>query len=155
MGGWNEDQVYLMKKGADLGWPITESTLCFDNPKNMFQYTAPLADCNRAGIAPPNIPRPHSYPRGNVNTNCVIGPVIYRGNVNSPLYEVAFFADHTARKLFAARLDADNKAVEMNEYGKTPFQIMHLHEASDGRILVAGQQSRQSHCLNDPLLLSH
>lgn len=56
--------------------------------------TAPLPDCNRTGIAPPNVALPHSYPRGNVNTNCVIGPVIYRGDIGSPLYGVMFFADH-------------------------------------------------------------
>lgn len=153
VGGWNEDQIYLMKKGLNFGWPVTEGTLCYDNSKNMFQYTAPLPDCSRTGIAPPNIALPHSYPRSNVNTNCVIGPVIYRGNVGSPLYGVMFFADHTAQKLFAVRLDADNKVAEMKDYGRTPFPIIHLHEAGDGRVLVAGLDSRQFHYLDDPGLL--
>jgi glucose/arabinose dehydrogenase len=52
VGGWNEDHVSLMKKGSNFGWPITEATTCFDNSKTMFQYTAPKADCNRAGITP-------------------------------------------------------------------------------------------------------
>lgn len=153
VGGWNEDQIYRLRKGANFGWPITEGTVCFDNSKSMFQYTAPLPSCNRTGITPPDIALPHSLPRGNVNTNCVIGPVVYRGNPASPLYGVLFFADYTARKLMAARLGADGKLVEMKEYPRMPFPIVHLMEASDGRILVSGLANRQFFYLDDPGLL--
>ncbi|MDB5103146.1 MAG: Protein up-regulated by thyroid hormone-putative PQQ-dependent glucose dehydrogenase [Fibrobacteres bacterium] len=153
VGGWNEDHVSLIRKGANFGWPITESTVCFDNSRTMFDYTAPLAVCDRTGITPPTIPVPHSFPRGNVNTNCVMGPVIYRGNPASPLYGVVFYADHTAQKLFAARLDGDGKVIESKEYAKTPFQIIHLQEAGDGRILVSGLATSQFYYLDDPGLL--
>jgi hypothetical protein len=116
VGGWNEDHVSIMKKGSNLGWPITEATVCFDNSKTMFQYTAPKADCNRAGITPPTIPVPHSFPRSNVNTNCVIGPVVYRGNAASPLDGVVFYSDHTAQTLHATRLDSDGKVLESKAY---------------------------------------
>lgn len=153
VGGWNEDHISMIKRAANFGWPITEATQCFDNSRTMFDYTAPLATCNRAGITPPTIPLPHSLPRGNVNTNCVMGPVIYRGNPNSPLYGALFFADHTARKLYAARLDANGNLSELKEYAKTPFQIIHLQEAGDGRILVSGLATSQFYYLDDPGLL--
>ncbi len=153
VGGWNEDHVSLIKRGANFGWPITEATQCFDNSRTMFDYTAPLAACDRTGITPPTIPLPHSLPRGNVNTNCVMGPVIYRANTASPLYGVVFYADHTAQRLYAARLDVNGKVIEQKDYGKTPFQIIHLLEASDGRILVAGLATSQFYYLDDPGLL--
>jgi glucose/arabinose dehydrogenase len=153
VGGWNEDHVSLVRKGNNFGWPITEASVCFDNSKSMFQYTAPLATCDRTGITPPTIPVPHSLPRGNVNTNCVIGPVVYRGNPNSPLYGVVFYADFTAQKLMAARLDAKGNVSEQAEYLKTTFQIVHLQESSDGRILVSGLNSSQFFYLDDPGLL--
>lgn len=153
VGGWNEDQIYRLRKGANFGWPITEGTVCFDNSKTMFQYTAPLPDCNPAGITPPDIALPHSLPRGNVNTNCAIGPVVYRGNPASPLYGVLFFADYTARKLMAARLGPDGKVAEMKEYLKMPFPIIHLEPSPDGRILVTGLSTRQFFYLDDPGLV--
>lgn len=153
VGGWNEDHVSKVGKGLNFGWPITESTQCFDNSKTMFQYTAPLANCNRTGITPPNIPVPHSMPRGNVNTNCVMGPVVYRGNPASSLYGAVFFADHTAQSLWIVRLDANGKVAEQKNYPKTAFQIIHIQESSDGRILVAGLGSNQLYYLDDPALL--
>ncbi len=156
VGGWNEDHISLVKKAGNYGWPITEGTVCFDNSKTMFQYTAPLDTCNRKGIIPPTIPVPHSYPRSNVNTNCVIGPIIYRGNPSSPLYGSVFFADFTAQQLFAARLDSNNILIEKKEYAKPPMQIIHIQESTDGHILVCGLASKQFYYLDHPdLLMGH
>ena len=156
VGGWNEDHVSLVRKGNNFGWPITEGTQCFDNSRTMFDYTAPLATCNRTGITPPTIPVPHSFPRGSTNTNCVIGPVVYRGNPNSPLYGAVFYADYTASTLMVARIDSTGKMSEKKEYTTSAFQIIHLQEASDGRILVTGLSTRQFYYLDDPgLLMGH
>lgn len=152
VGGWHEDHVSRIGKGDNFGWPITEGTVCFDAAKYS-TYKPPLPNCNRIGITPPTIPVPHALPRGNGNSNCVIGPVIYRGNPESAFYGAVFFADYTSYQLFAARLDADGNLAEKKEYAKTRSRLIHLMEASDGRILALGYGGRQFFYLDHPELL--
>jgi hypothetical protein len=51
------------------------------------------------------------------------------------------------------RLDADGKVVEKKDYPKTKFQIIHLYEAPDGKILVSGLATNMFYYLDDPGLL--
>lgn len=151
VGGWNEDQVYRMRRGANFGWPRTEGSLCFDDSKSLFQYTAPPAACDRSGITPPDIILPHPL-LTNTNSLCVIGPVVYRANGASAHYGSVFYADNTRRRLFSTRFGADGKGVQV-EYAQPAFNIIHMAEAGDGKILVAPTGGDTFYYLDTPELL--
>lgn len=152
VGGWNEDQIFRLRKAGNFGWPITEGTLCFDASKGQSGYTKPLAACDRTGITGPDIVLPHPAPLGAVNTTCVIGPHVYRANPASGLYGVLFYADATGNRLLATRLGPDGKVLEQKEYKVSP-PIIHLDEAEDGKLIVMGLGGNSLLYLDSPELL--
>ncbi len=153
VGGWNEDHISLVKKGQNFGWPITEASECFDNSVTMFQYSAPLKNCNRTGITPPTITLRHPDPRGKGNSTCIIGPIIYRSNSNSKFFGAVFYADYTGKQFFVASLDGNGIMAEKKKFAPPPVPIVHFTQASDGRILAMGHGGNRFYYLDHPELL--
>lgn len=158
VGGWVEDHVSRLTRGGNFGWPITEGTACYPPGARYGQYLPPPANCDRTGITAPTIPVPHADPPRykNSNTNCVIGPVVYRANPKSAFYGAVFFSDFTSQELFAARLNEKGGLAEKVEYEKPLIKIIHMLEASDGNILAMSTSGSQFHYLDNPeLRLGH
>ncbi|MET8994616.1 PQQ-dependent sugar dehydrogenase [Amycolatopsis sp. NPDC004169] len=106
--GWsNWEEVDVVQRGANLGWPCWEGTHATPG------YSG-LAGC--AGV--PNQPPIHEYTHGTgpTNGNSVTGGIVYSGSSYPASYRGSyFFGDYVAGKLWTLRYDSQGKLTQPPE----------------------------------------
>src|SRR4030095_6955881 len=78
------EEVNLVLKGGNYGWPIREGTKCF-NPQD---WNQPLEHCPTGSLIDPIIAYTHQN-----DLSAIIGGAIYRGEMFSSLHEDYVFGD--------------------------------------------------------------
>lgn len=126
---WEEVDVVDLEAdgGANLGWPITEGTHCFD----------PDAGCDTDGLLLPVV----EYPLAEGNC-AVLGGYVYRATALPPLDGHYFYSDHCSGFLRSFRY-ADGEAVQQRDWteqvgalaGVTSFGL-----DADGELLLTTRE---------------
>jgi glucose/arabinose dehydrogenase len=90
------EEVNLVKRGGNYGWPIHEGTSCFNSQR----WEQPLESCSADGMTGPIIAYAHTS-----DLSAVIGGVVYRGKAIPELNGGYIFGDWGRGKghLFVAR----------------------------------------------------
>jgi glucose/arabinose dehydrogenase len=78
------EEVNLVMKGGNYGWPIREGTTCF----NMQSWNQPLETCQTNNLIEPIIAYAHEG-----DLSAIVGGMIYRGETLSSLYGGYVFGD--------------------------------------------------------------
>ena len=78
------EEVNLVMKGGNYGWPIREGTTCF----NMQSWNQPLETCQTNNLIEPIIAYTHKD-----DLSAIVGGMIYRGEILSSLYGEYVFGD--------------------------------------------------------------
>ncbi len=86
VGGARFEEVDLVVKGGNYGWPILEGNVCFREG---------VQDCDTDGLLPPI----HTY--GRTDRKATIGGLVYRGPQATPLFGAYIFADFVLGKVWA------------------------------------------------------
>jgi len=125
VGENREEEIDMVKKGANYGWPIMEGDSVYEknNEKNDMAFTAPINTyTHETGI-------------------CIIGGKFYYGNEIPQLKNKYFFADWK-EKLFALAKDNYGKwqrqAVKIVNKPDDPFFICGCGEDSKNQLFVMG-----------------
>lgn len=80
------EEIDLVVKGANYGWPRLEGNHCFPEE---------VLECDTQGLIPPI----HEYGRG--DGGAVIGGLVYRGRQPTPLWGAYIFGDFLSGRIFA------------------------------------------------------
>ena len=90
------EEVSLVRRGGNYGWPVREGTTCF----NVQNWSQPLESCSTGGLAEPVIAYTHQS-----DLSAIIGGVVYRGELIPGLAGRYVFGDWGRGNghLFAAR----------------------------------------------------
>jgi len=92
------------QRGANLGWPITEGSLCY----------RPAERCERTGLTLPVLEYDHTH-------GCsVTGGFVYRGKNLPDLRGTYFYGDYCGGWVRSLRLDAQGKAAEQTTWSTFP-----------------------------------
>jgi len=78
------EEVNLLVKGGNYGWPIREGTTCF----NAQNWNQPHENCTTRGLIDPLIAYTHQG-----DLSAIVGGVIYRGEMLPPLHDGYVFGD--------------------------------------------------------------
>lgn len=112
------EEVNLISKGANYGWPIMEGSICFQS-----------RDCSTSDLTLPVL----EYPRSSGNS--VIGGVVYRGSEMSELAGKFVFGDFGSGFLFAA--EKDGQSFHSNSVLDSKLRPTSIDEDSNGEIYVS------------------
>jgi len=92
------------QRGADLGWPVMEGTLCF----------RPRTGCDPSGLTPPVLE--YDHPDG-----CsVTGGYVYRGERMPALKGTYFYADYCTGWVRSFRLGPDGRPIDHRTWDSFP-----------------------------------
>lgn len=132
--GDNIEEVDLIRKGEDMGWPTMQGKSCLSG-----------SSCNSAGFTPPII----DLNRGDATS--VIGGYVFRGNERSPFYGAYIFGDHYSRMIWA--LTHDNRVLkERVQIALSPSDISSFGTDAAGNIYVVGYNNGRIYILDHPEL---
>ena len=118
------EQVYLITRGANYGWSVTEGGHPFY--PNRQQGPAP--------IVKPTIDHPHSEARS------LTGGIVYYGTKFPELRGAYIYGDHSTGKIWAVKHDG-TKILWHKELADTPFHISAFGTDSKGVLLICDHDS--------------
>ena len=78
------EEISLVERGGNYGWPIREGTSCFNSQR----WNQPLESCATDGLSEPIISYPHQD-----DLSAVIGGMVYRGEAIPELHGGYIFGD--------------------------------------------------------------
>lgn len=116
------EQVYLIKKGANYGWSVTEGSHVFNAQR-------------KAGpdpISPPSAEHPHSEARS------ISGGRVYRGTLLPGLFGAYIYGDWSTGKVWGIKSDG-TKTIWQRELVDTPFNITGFGTDHAGEMYVIDQ----------------
>lgn len=97
-GRAESEEVNVVERGSNYGWPIVEGTHCFepDNPDS------PAERCDRTGLVPPLLKYGH-------NQGCaIIGGYVYRGGGIPSLEGAYVYGDYCSGKIWGLWYDGQS-----------------------------------------------
>lgn len=121
VGSAVREEITMIGKGEDMGWPYWEGTVCNDA----------LGSCGTQAYRPPvlDLERPASQ--------VIIGGVVYRGNPSSAYYGIYFFGDINFSSVWAIRQNG-GKLVEYKKMKSPPNGMSSFGTDAAGNIYLAG-----------------
>lgn len=118
------EQVYLITRGANYGWSVTEG----GHPFYLNRQQGP------APIVKPTIDHPHSEARS------LTGGIVYYGTKLPELRGAYIYGDHSTGKIWAVKHDG-TKILWHKELVDTPFHISGFGTDSKGELLICDHDS--------------
>ena len=118
------EQVYLITRGANYGWSVTEG----GHPFYLNRQQGP------APIVKPTIDHPHSEARS------LTGGIVYYGTKLPDLRGAYIYGDHSTGKIWAVKHDG-TKILWHKELVDTPFHISAFGTDSKGELLICDHDS--------------
>jgi quinoprotein glucose dehydrogenase len=100
------EAVYIIQKGGDYGWSITESGHHFKPGPEGAQFIKPIIDYTHK----PNLQSQAIYPDHSTGL-CVIGGYVYRGKQFPSLNGIYIYGDYNYGTIWGVRYDYDAKKV--------------------------------------------
>ncbi|MDQ3002644.1 MAG: PQQ-dependent sugar dehydrogenase [Fibrobacterota bacterium] len=132
VGETAREEINLVAKGANLGWPFREGTVCLEPDS-----------CSRPGLANPVMEL------GRAHSTTIIGGMVFRGNVASPFNGAYFFADFELRTLWAMRPEA-GKPLMFQRLLTLPDRPSSFGMDSQGNLFVTGYDQGIIYRLESP-----
>jgi glucose/arabinose dehydrogenase len=131
VGGATKEEISLISKGENMGWPYWEGTACNEamSACGIQGYRAPVLDMERAA------------------SQVIIGGVVYRGNVSSAYYGLYFFGDINFSNVWAVR-QSGGKLVEYKKMKSPPNGMSSFGTDAAGNIYLAGYYDGLIHRMN-------
>lgn len=114
VGQSTHEEITLVPRGENLGWPIWEGTACVNQAD--YEQTLPASECAPEGFLPPLLALPRSESRS------VTGGVFYPRVSGSPFDGAYIFGDFVTGKVWAMRNPDDNPK-EYVEVGRVPHVV--------------------------------
>lgn len=108
VGRFAREEINLIEKGKNYGWPIMEGNLCFNPPMG----------CNTMGLEPPL----HEYARD--QGGAVIGEIIYHGNEFTELSGLYIYGDFVSGRVWALEHNGTSKVDNTQLLQFDPFSIV-------------------------------
>lgn len=118
------EQVYLITKGANYGWSVTEGGHDF----------YPNRERGPAPIVKPTVEHHHSESRS------LTGGIVYYGQKLPELRGAYIYGDHSTGKIWAVKHDG-TKVLWQKELADTPFHISGFGTDSHGELLFCDHES--------------
>jgi len=120
VGDSSMEEVNLVVKGGNYGWPRLEGSRCFP-PE--------IEECDNEGI----VPAIHAFPR--TDGKAVIGGLVYRGSQPTPLFGAYIFGDFVLGRIWALQETA--KGVwQRHLLAKTVFPVAFAEDEA-GELYIA------------------
>lgn len=132
VGETAREEINLVAKGANLGWPFREGTVC-QEPDS----------CSRPGLINPVMEL------GRAHSTTLIGGMVFRGNASSPFNGAYFFADFELRTLWAMRPEV-GKPLAFQRLLTLPDRPTSFGMDSQGNLFVTGYDDGIIYRLESP-----
>jgi uncharacterized repeat protein (TIGR03806 family) len=117
------EQAYLVRKGANYGWSVTEGGHPF----------FPLRKAGPTPIQPPTVEHPHSESRS------LTGGLVYRGTALPELVGAYVYGDYATGRVWAVKHDGQ-RVVWHKELARTQLKITAFFADSRGELLILDHQ---------------
>lgn len=128
-----KEEIDVVGKGDNLGWPQTEGTGCssFYPSCTSGSYVAPIKDLKRD------------------SSTCIVGGYIFRGKPTSEAFGHYVFADFQLRYLYVMIL-ADGRNAGVKRIGTAPDYISSMGTDAQGNLYALGWEKGIIYQLDDP-----
>ena len=149
------EEVHVVEKGGNYGWPIREGYHCFD-PETPTEPPGDCPDANRRGepLIDPILEYPH-VDGGDVIGSAIVGGHVYEGSAIPELRDAYVFGDWTTTqdrpsgRLFAAQPPAgDDPEWEIEELvvagspnGRPNRHVLGFGRDADGELLLCSSET--------------
>ena len=124
VGESTAEEVDLVTKGGNFGWPVMEGAGCFS-------YNATKPNCNKQGLIPPV----KDFTRD--QAQCITGGLVYRGNPSSVFYGAYIFGDWQLKFIYALR-QLNGVFQDITKIATAPTEISSFNFDSKGAIYAVG-----------------
>ncbi|WP_367872432.1 PQQ-dependent sugar dehydrogenase [Luteolibacter sp. Populi] len=118
VGGFNREEVNKIVRGGNYGWVYREGP--FAGPWGTHGHPAPPAGFTSID---PVYHYSHSEPNANLDGDCIIGGIVYRGGRVSSLYGKYLFADHGSGNVWSMNLDGTGVTRIFSQGGISAFGV--------------------------------
>jgi len=114
------EQVYLIERGANYGWSVTEGSQPFMPNRKRGPHP----------ITPPTVEHSHAEARS------LTGGIVYHGNAHPDLRGAYIYGDYSTGKVWAVKRDGE-RIVWQKELADTTLQITGFGTDTRGELLIA------------------
>jgi glucose/arabinose dehydrogenase len=156
VGNYDWEEIDLVQKGGNYGWPYKEGPVCFffplpqEKPKEERYADPECEDSSSSRYNPPLTYYGHVAFDDN-GGNAVTGGYVYRGKKFPELQGLYFFADWTNGRIWVLEETALGETVS-HEVLDTDYQISSFFEALDGELYILTIDGNMYHLEQAPVL---